>query len=1185
MLASSKKVKSLFRIVLLYCLTSLLFSQKLCAQNISNEGTDFWVCFPSHVPSVASITQGYRYATLSVFITSKSNSRGKVSCGTFFKNFNVAANTVIEVEVPRDASYIENGTGIYNDKGIRVKVDDGQPQVVVYAHVFAGARSAASLVLPVEALGDKYYAIAYNQSPTVQKADGLGSINVFSQFNIVATEPNTAVKVTPVIGGQKQRPLAVMLDNVGDVYQYQDQKDVTGSIIEVDQSISPCKKVAVFSGSSAVVIMPNCNPASNPSSDPLFQQLYPIESWGKSYALIPFYDRREGNMYRFMAKENGTIVNYNSTNISLNEGEYKTFGPIYRPDIVKANKPITIAQYALTQYCSDVRNQQGNLSAVPSDPDMVILNPLEYSIDAITLYSSTKLDIEEQYINVTIPTSKTHTFRLNNTNYGNRFTPIPGNADFSYAQIALHTIGGSNFNLVADTGFNAVAYGFGAHESYAYSAGTNLASTKTINALKQGTDLVIRNACVTDAFDFKLILPYEALKIVWKIDADAEIEMPVLNPKQIQSGDRTLYEYRLTANKVFTSSGVKKIEVRAVPPPSSNVCSVTDEDIVNYDLEINALPVADFTYPLTACSGNKVQFNYKELNIGKRVISWLWDFGDGTTSTERDPQHIYSQKGTYIAKLIINNEPGCVSDVKEQEIQITERFTVNVEMPSAACEKVEVAFADKTVYPDGLSKTWHWDFGDNTTSSIENPTHIYQNKGLYTVSLTVTNASGCAEIYQQQITVNEPPHISFDNEQSCVSDVLSFNAKVLSGEVASWEWDFGDGSNDLAQKYKEKPQYRYSATGNYLVKLKGISPQGCITVYEKEVLISGANPSPSFEVLNANALCGDYAVQFKNTSTISFGVITKLEWMFDYGNGQQVTIVDTAPDEDKIYEHKYPESGQDKTYRVVLRAYSGTICYQESNPVNVTVKGVPTLFFNVDKPICINAGPLRLDAGNKVTLAGTEKVEGQGLIDGVFYPEVAGVGNHEITYTFLSSAGCTDTIKRVLQVLDIPELEAYQEFNILLGGQRVLDLKLQKGKGVKYQWYPSEGLSADNVLNPVATPKETTKYMLTLTSGDECLVAYEVMVNVHIDPFIPNAFSPNGDGYNDIWSIKYLETFINADIKIFNRYGQEVFYSKRYTDAWNGKYKGQDVPVGVYYYIIEPNNGRNKYTGSITLIR
>jgi gliding motility-associated-like protein len=141
------------------------------------------------------------------------------------------------------------------------------------------------------------------------------------------------------------------------------------------------------------------------------------------------------------------------------------------------------------------------------------------------------------------------------------------------------------------------------------------------------------------------------------------------------------------------------------------------------------------------------------------------------------------------------------------------------------------------------------------------------------------------------------------------------------------------------------------------------------------------------------------------------------------------------------------------------------------------------------------------------------------------------------------------------------------------------------GSNIKYKWSPSIGLSNDSIANPIATPKVTTKYTLTVTSKDGCAVTDEVTVNVIIDPTIPNVFSPNGDGINDTWVIKYLETFVNATIKIFNRYGQQVFFAQQYNTPWDGRFNGQDMPVGVYYFMIEPNNGRNRYTGSVTLLR
>ncbi|MFX8964974.1 gliding motility-associated C-terminal domain-containing protein, partial [Acinetobacter baumannii] len=87
------------------------------------------------------------------------------------------------------------------------------------------------------------------------------------------------------------------------------------------------------------------------------------------------------------------------------------------------------------------------------------------------------------------------------------------------------------------------------------------------------------------------------------------------------------------------------------------------------------------------------------------------------------------------------------------------------------------------------------------------------------------------------------------------------------------------------------------------------------------------------------------------------------------------------------------------------------------------------------------------------------------------------------------------------------------------------------------------------------------------------------------EPSIPNAFSPNGDGINDTWIIKYLESYPGATVDVFNRYGQSVFHSEGYSMNWDGTFKGQALPIGTYYYIVDPKNGRKKMQGSVTIIR
>lgn len=1155
------------------------------AQNISNEGTDFWVCFPSHVPSFDK-EDNPRLANISVFITAKSNSSGIVTCGTFSKTFSVVANKVTEIQVPRNQAYIESGNPYSVNKGINIKVDQGKPKVVAYAHIFAGARSAASLVLPVEALGQKYYAISYTQDLTRQIIEK-DTVHIYSQFNIVAVEDDTKVLITPVLNKIKQKSEVITLNKKGDVYSYQNSKDITGSVIEVDPS-NPCKKIAVFSGSGALSIAnTGCNPGNNNSADPLFQQLYPVDSWGKTFALVPFYNRLAGSIYRLLASEDNTEIEYNGSKTIAKAGDYIQVNATYDVGIVKSNKPIMVAQYALTQYCADLRNQAGNsTNVIPSDPDMVILNPLEYSIDQITLYSSTKEDIREQYINVTIPSEKVGSFKLNNVDMSGSFNIIPGYNSYSYAQIALHQIGGTNFSLSADTGFTAIAYGFGNVESYTYSAGTSLAATKIINALRAGTDVVAREGCINGAYDFKLILPYQAQSISWLLSAsDPEIVVSSPVAKSISINGKVLYEHKLSVGKIFGSPGVKSIVVKALPPPSANVCQLNEAETINFDFDVVDLPLANFKAPQAVCVGKEVSFSYQEQHIGRSINSWLWDFGDGTTSTEINPKHVFTKAGQFSVSLILGSTAGCISDPYVAVINVYEQQEPLWQTAPFLCINEGVQFEDKTVYSSQDKVTWLWDFGDQQSSTQQHPVHQYTKGGNYEVTLLVTNQYGCSNSSKKTIFINDPASVSFENERSCTSDIVTFSAKALSGQVSSWEWDFGDSSNDLSQKFKMVAQHQYAQPGTYQVVLKALSREGCLTVLKKDVIISGDSPQPKFEIATS-AICGDDKLIVTNQSTNQEGIISKLEWFFDYGGNTSFTLIDANPEINKVYEFKYPSLPQDKEYQVVLRAYSGVSCYRETAPIKIKVYGEPALSFKLDKQICINAEPFKLDAENKtIAILGQEKFDGNGVAAGVFDPAKAGLGRHELVYTFLSVSGCTDTLKRYIEVVAKPELVEEKAFDILLGGEKQLDLKLDVSENISYQWYPSTGLSADNILNPIVSPETSTKYILILSNEVGCVNSYEVPVNVHMDPDIPNAFSPNGDGINDKWNIKYLDTFVNADIRIFNRYGQEVFYSKRYTDAWDGKMKGQDLPVGVYYYIIEPHNGRAKYSGSLTLLR
>ncbi len=1169
-------MKRIFTFLVLF----FIFLVDVNAQNTSNEGTDFWVCFPSHVP--AGTQNNPQLATLSVFITSKSNTSGVVSCGGFSQNFSVQANTVTEVLVPRFDSYITDGTGIYSNKGIRILIDAGKPKAVVYAHVFAGARSAATLVLPVLALGQKYYGISYDQS-------SIGK----SQIDMVCVEANTTLLITPRLDGVLQNTFPVTLSNVGDVYQYQSDRDISGTYVEVDPTNSSCKRFAAFSGSSALAILsPGCYPPGgslnrNISYDPLFQQLYPLESWGQTFPLIPFADRNTGSIFRVLASENNTKVNIAGVSVTLNAGAFYETLPINKVSLITADKPVTVTQYAITQYCADSRNAGNNVS--PSDPDMVIINPLEYSIKNVTMYSSNKLAIRDQYLNIIIPNTGLPSFKINGANFANRFSAVPGSSTYSYAQIYLTQIGGSNFNLTADVGFNAIAYGFGDYESYAYSAGTNLASSVFINAVRPATNEVINNACTDEDFDFKLVLPYISQKLIWSLEAGDPpiIQNAPLNPTMIVINGKVLFEYRLPVNKNYNTVGTKKIKIISTLPPSSGGCPTGDETL-NFDFEVYDPPATtSFRSQDTACVNNPVQFNLDENNNSRPIINYYWDFGDGTFSSDKNPSHVFSSTGQKTVSLYVKNDVACLSNVYQLPIEVLDQPAVDFSIAAALCAQKPIQFTNHSNLEGNAISGYLWDFNDGTTSTEENPVHSFDTKGNYTVSLTIKTIAQCVVTQSKSVMVNSSPTADFDDPQACVSDNVIFNTKDESDDIVSYQWDFGDGVVDAAQNTRKNPSHRYNASGLYTVKLSVTSSTGCVTEVNKAITISAADPESKFTVVSPESLCSNLPVQFQDLSSVSFGKITKLEWIYDYSSsGMNAKEVFNDPVTNAIYEHKYPASKDTKNYQVVLRAYSGTICFQDFGPVTITVKGSPEVKFDPLTNVCLNTASFSLTQASELTgIPGSGIFSGPGVDEnGVFDPSLSGVGDFDITYTFMANDGCSDSKIQRITVFPLPVVDAGEDVVILSGGQATLRAQAT-GAGLTYKWFPSEGLDKDDVLKPLASPKTSTLYTLLATSSDGCITSDVVNVIVAGLPQIPNTFTPNSDGVNDTWNIKYLDTYVNAKVTIFNRYGNEVFSSIGYPAPWDGRSNGKDVPMGVYYYVIDPRNGNEKISGSVTVIR
>ena len=120
---------------------------------------------------------------------------------------------------------------------------------------------------------------------------------------------------------------------------------------------------------------------------------------------------------------------------------------------------------------------------------------------------------------------------------------------------------------------------------------------------------------------------------------------------------------------------------------------------------------------------------------------------------------------------------------------------------------------------------------------------------------------------------------------------------------------------------------------------------------------------------------------------------------------------------------------------------------------------------------------------------------------------------------------------------------------------------------------------------PFGSPTFDITYTVTVTSRDGCVGSNSVFVKVIRDFVVPNTFTPNGDGINDKWVIEFLYLYPRHHIEVFNRYGQLVYESLNYSTPWDGTYKGNALPAGTYYYIIELGGKRPAKSGYVTILR
>ena len=172
----------------------------------------------------------------------------------------------------------------------------------------------------------------------------------------------------------------------------------------------------------------------------------------------------------------------------------------------------------------------------------------------------------------------------------------------------------------------------------------------------------------------------------------------------------------------------------------------------------------------------------------------------------------------------------------------------------------------------------------------------------------------------------------------------------------------------------------------------------------------------------------------------------------------------------------------------------------------------------------------------------------------------------------------------IIEVHPKPIVDAGPDRVMITGDSIKLNGRAE-GENLDYEWKPGIYVSNDTILNPLIKPVSDIGYMLEAVSKYGCANKDETFVKVVQDIFIPNAFTPNGDGKNDNWKIPFLDPSFGAEVMVFNRYGDLVYHSKGVTVSWDGTIDGNQQPTGTYVYMVTIKPGSFQRIGTLTLIR
>jgi hypothetical protein len=517
---------------------------------LSTTGKEFWVGFMENNRSLPSTPD---FAV--ILVTATENTTGVIEYLGKTTPFTLTVGQqFIFRQSSADLDLLHRSSGVIENLGIHITASG---KIAVHA-INERYRSAdGTVVLPLTALGKDHYITSHFE---VNPSANLNVSNE-STLLVVATEDNTRIEITTtqnsISGNTKGVPSEITL-NRGQSYQIKARGDLTGSRVRViGDKADDCKKIAVYGGNKWTSVG-----ACGQANDHLYQQAYPINTWGSSFVHTALLGRSSGELVKVLAAEDNTEVWVNGLLQAkvLNRGEWMSleFGANVSGKI-DTSKPSSVTVFSKSQSC----NNPTDPFATNGDPFMISYSPTEQLLTELTFNAYALPSIVNHYVNIVVKAGEENKTRLDGVAVGASFQMLPGDPTYKVARIEITQ---GVHNLSNPSGFAAYVYGFGNIESYGYAAGASLNSLNFETEPDYAFEVVGENvACLNQEGS-------------WTVKP----ENPNFTYFVWNFGDGTPTKIGKTVTHTYTKPG--KYEVIIVSSLSPNSCDEQEETI--FEVEV-----------------------------------------------------------------------------------------------------------------------------------------------------------------------------------------------------------------------------------------------------------------------------------------------------------------------------------------------------------------------------------------------------------------------------------------------------------------------------------------------------------------------------------------------------------------------------------------------------------------------